>query len=201
MPKTLPNSTSFLPCTLLYLLWAHRYWFSLVKKLFAQGDICTDEQALRLGKGKNGTVLEKRFDQSLSRKICTQVNLALVSCRLAEILLRMRYYKLPFVSAVDNTDQRISEDINNFCDKAVSLFCTSVVALCDLVVFSIILYKIFPPLYFTLVAYAVVGTFVTVWFGKPLIKKNRLQLKKEADFRFDLVRIREDAESIAFYNG
>eukprot|EP00960_Hanusia_phi_P077615 768717-Hanusia_phi.AAC.6 len=102
---------------------------------------------------------------------------------------------------LDNTDQRISEDINNFCDKAVALFCTSVVAVCDLVVFSVILYKIFPPLYFTLVAYAVFGTFVTVWFGKPLIKKNRMQLKKEADFRFDLVRIREDAESVAFYNG
>ncbi|EKX47634.1 hypothetical protein GUITHDRAFT_69464 [Guillardia theta CCMP2712] len=140
------------------------------------------------------------FDWAKGRMALSWRN-ALTNLYLGKYVHKMRYYKLPFVSDVDNTDQRISEDINNFCDKAVSLFCTSVVALCDLVVFSIILYKIFPPLYFTLVAYAVVGTFVTVWFGKPLIKKNRLQLKKEADFRFDLVRIREDSESIAFYNG
>jgi putative ATP-binding cassette transporter len=38
-------------------------------------------------------------------------------------------------------------------------------------------------------------------FGKPLIGLNFLQLKREADFRFGMVRIRENAESIAFYRG
>jgi ABC-type uncharacterized transport system fused permease/ATPase subunit len=70
----------------------------------------------------------------------------------------MRYYKLPLVSQVDNTDQRIAEDISNFCDKAVSLFCTCIVSLCDLVVFSVILYNIYPPLFGVLLLYAAVHT-------------------------------------------
>jgi len=46
-----------------------------------------------------------------------------------------------------------------------------------------------------------VGTSVTIFFGRPLIKMNRQQLKKEADFRYNVVHVRESAESIAFYNG
>ena len=105
---------------------------------------------------------------------------------LGDYVDKMRYYKLPLVSQVDNTDQRIAEDINNFCDKAVALFCTGIVAVCDLVVFSVILYKIYPPLFFVLIAYAAIGTSVTVFFGRPLIKLHRHQLKKEADFRYNL---------------
>jgi len=125
----------------------------------------------------------------------------LTSRYLGDYVDKMRYYKLPLVSQVDNTDQRIAEDIQNFCDKAVTLFCTCIVSVCDLVVFSIILYKIYPPLFAVLIAYASIGTTVTIFFGRPLVKMNRQQLKKEADFRFDLIHVREAAESIAFYNG
>ena len=50
--------------------------------------------------------------------------------------------------------------------------------------------------------YALLGTLITVFiFGKPLVRLNFEQLKKEANFRFSLVRIRENAEAIAFYRG
>ena len=53
-----------------------------------------------------------------------------------------------------------------------------------------------------LVVYAVVGTVLTIGvFGQPLVKLNFEQLKKEANFRFSLVRVRENAEAIAFYQG
>jgi vitamin B12/bleomycin/antimicrobial peptide transport system ATP-binding/permease protein len=125
----------------------------------------------------------------------------LTSRYLGDYVDKMRYYKLPLVSQLDNTDQRIAEDIQNFCDKAVSLFCTCIVSVCDLAVFSVILYKIYPPLFGVLIAYASIGTGVTIFLGRPLITMNRQQLKKEADFRFDLIHVREAAESIAFYNG
>jgi putative ATP-binding cassette transporter len=112
-----------------------------------------------------------------------------------------RYYKLPLYSDVDNADQRISEDIRLFTDKAVALFCTVAVSICDLIVFSIVLYRIYPPLYFTLFAYSLVGTLLTIKIGQPLIALNKMQLRKEADLRYDLVRARENAESIAFFNG
>ena len=53
-----------------------------------------------------------------------------------------------------------------------------------------------------LVVYAIIGTVVTFGvFGKPLIGLNFQQLRREADFRFSLIRIRENAEAIAFYQG
>lgn len=88
-----------------------------------------------------------------------------------------------------------------FTDKAVNLFCTMAVAVCDLVVFSVILYKIYPPLYALLFAYSCAGTVATIFFGRPLIELNGRQLKREADLRYSLVRLRENSESIAFYDG
>jgi vitamin B12/bleomycin/antimicrobial peptide transport system ATP-binding/permease protein len=53
-----------------------------------------------------------------------------------------------------------------------------------------------------LVLYTLVGTLAIVGvFGKPLVRLNFEQLKKEANFRFSLVRVRENAEAIAFYQG
>jgi len=52
-----------------------------------------------------------------------------------------------------------------------------------------------------LLAYAVIGTVVTMFFGKRLINLNFQQLRREADFRYDLVHIRDNVESIAFYRG
>lgn len=83
----------------------------------------------------------------------------------------------------------------------MSLLCTVAVAVCDLLVFSVILYKIYPPLYVVLMLYSVGGTAATIFFGRPLIGINRKQLKREADLRYSLVRVRENAESIAFYDG
>ena len=51
------------------------------------------------------------------------------------------------------------------------------------------------------VAFASIGTVLTVCIGKVLIRLNYESLHKEADFRFSLVRVRENAESIAFYQG
>ena len=72
----------------------------------------------------------------------------------------------------------------------------------SVIAFSGVLWGISKPLVIFLVLYAVVGTLVTTLvFGKPLVRLNFEQLKKEADFRFSLVRIRENSEAIAFYRG
>ena len=49
--------------------------------------------------------------------------------------------------------------------------------------------------------YAIIGTAVTHWIGKPLINLNFLQQRYEADFRFNLVRVRENSEQIALLKG
>lgn len=114
----------------------------------------------------------------------------------------LAYYELNASTEIDNPDQRIAEDINTFTQKSLYFLLVLVGALLQLVAFSGVLWSISRELVFFLVVYAIAGTAITLLvFGKILIGLNFYQLKREADFRFSLVRIRENAEAIAFYRG
>jgi putative ATP-binding cassette transporter len=113
-----------------------------------------------------------------------------------------RYYQLNTHDDIDNPDQRISEDINTFTGRSVHFLLIFIGSLMQLIAFSAVLWSISHVLVAILSVYAVLGTFVALYvFGSPLIKLNFWQLRREADFRFGLMRVRENAESIAFYRG
>jgi putative ATP-binding cassette transporter len=115
---------------------------------------------------------------------------------------RRAFYQLTFDQQIDNPDQRISEDVNNFTQRSLKFLVEIVGAVLQLVAFSGILWSISKTLVWFLVLYAALGSLVTFGvFGKPLIGLNFQQLRKEADFRFGLIRVRENAEAIAFYRG
>lgn len=113
------------------------------------------------------------------------------------------FYNLNHADAdIDNPDQRITEDIKSFTQESLTLLLAVVDSLLSIGAFSGVLWSISKPLILFLVLYALVGTLATVGvFGKPLVRLNFEQLKKEANFRFGLVRVRENAEAIAFYQG
>jgi putative ATP-binding cassette transporter len=112
------------------------------------------------------------------------------------------YYELNVSGSIDNPDQRISEDINSFTQQSLYFLMIALGAVIQLAAFTGVLWSISRELVWFLVVYAVVGTVVTVVvFGRVLIGINFLQLRREADFRFGLVRIREHAEAIAFHRG
>mmetsp|Transcript_62771 Transcript_62771/g.70211 ORF Transcript_62771/g.70211 Transcript_62771/m.70211 type:complete len:812 (-) Transcript_62771:930-3365(-) len=111
------------------------------------------------------------------------------------------YYALERGNEVDNPDQRICEDVKTFTSFSLTLFLTVISTIIDLVSFSLILYSIYPQLFIAIIAYSVFGTVTTTWLGKDLVRLNYDQLTKEANFRYSLVRWRENAESIAFYAG
>ncbi len=112
------------------------------------------------------------------------------------------YYRLNASAEIDNPDQRIAEDINTFTQKSLQFLLVLASAVLQLAAFSGVLWAISRELVLFLIVYAVVGTTVTVrLFGRVLVGLNFNQLRREADFRFSLVRIREHAEAIAFYAG
>jgi vitamin B12/bleomycin/antimicrobial peptide transport system ATP-binding/permease protein len=121
---------------------------------------------------------------------------------LHDYLAQRAYYRLTYEKQIDNPDQRIADDINAFTQKSLKFLVEIIGALLQLLAFSAVLWSISRTLVGILVGYAALGSFVTFgFFGKPLIEVNFLQLRKEANFRFSLIRLRENAEAIAFYRG
>ncbi len=113
-----------------------------------------------------------------------------------------KYYELGANSEIDNPDQRISEDINTFTGRSIHFLLIFLGSIMQLVAFSAVLWSISHLLVGVLAMYALTGTIVALYlFGMPLIQLNFWQLRREADFRFSLMRLRENAESIAFYRG
>jgi putative ATP-binding cassette transporter len=113
-----------------------------------------------------------------------------------------KYYELGASGELDNPDQRISEDIDTFTGRSINFLLILLGALMQLVAFSAVLWSISPLLVGFLALYAVAGTAIALAvFGRPLIRLNFRQLRHEADFRFGLMRLRENAEAIAFYRG
>ncbi|MEP0859611.1 ABC transporter ATP-binding protein/permease [Trichocoleus sp. DQ-U1] len=113
------------------------------------------------------------------------------------------YYNLHISGTeIDNPDQRISEDVRSFTQESLTFVLVLVQSVLSTIAFSSVLWGISKPLVLFLVLYALIGTVVTTFvFGKPLVRLNFEQLKREANLRFGLVRIRENAEAIAFYRG
>ena len=121
---------------------------------------------------------------------------------LASYFSKRAYYELNANPDIDNPDQRIAEDINTFTQKSLFFLLILIGALLQLIAFSGVLWSISKALVVFLLIYAIAGTAITILvFGKVLIGLNFHQLRREADFRFSLVRIRENAEAIAFYRG
>ncbi len=112
------------------------------------------------------------------------------------------FYFIREYSEIDNPDQRISEDIKTFTQQSVILFSILLDSILQLLAFTGTLWRISPGLMKFLVSYSLIGTvFATLFFGRILVGINLKQLQKEADFRYGLIHIREQAESIAFYQG
>ncbi|WLI15277.1 MULTISPECIES: ABC transporter ATP-binding protein/permease [Pseudomonas] len=128
-----------------------------------------------------------------------------------------RYQKLKLTETdVDNPDQRIAEDIDLFIVKSLKLSLGLLTSVVSLFSFLHILWQasslvsvpfngqslVIPGLLvWVALVYAIVGTGVAFWLGRALPSLNFMQQRREADLRFSLIRLRENADSIAQYRG
>jgi putative ATP-binding cassette transporter len=120
---------------------------------------------------------------------------------LEKYLGNRNFYRLNHNSEIDNPDERLHQDITSFTSTALALLLAFLGSVVTLFSFAGILWTIFKPLCAVLLIYSIGGTIATVMFGKRLIGLNFNQLRKEADFRYSLVHVRKNVESIAFYGG
>jgi vitamin B12/bleomycin/antimicrobial peptide transport system ATP-binding/permease protein len=136
---------------------------------------------------------------------------------LSDWLRDRNYYRMQLKDAgTDNPDQRIAEDFRLFVDESLSLglgFLNAAVTLGSFVAILWSLsgsleiplggttYVIYGYMVWVAIVYAIAGTWLTHKIGKPLILLNFNQQKYEADFRYNLVRFRENCEGVALYRG
>lgn len=154
----------------------------------------------------SGVVIINVIFISLKNYIQAQISLDwrkyLTSEYLQQYFTQQSFYQLQVNSQVDNPDQRLAEDIKNVTQRLVALFVIFLDSVVQLIGFIGVLWLISPILMYSLVTYAFLGSIITTLvFGKVLMGINLEQLQREADFRYGLVRVRENAEAIAFYNG
>jgi putative ATP-binding cassette transporter len=127
------------------------------------------------------------------------------------------YYRMQLAPGeTDNPDQRIAEDVHLLVSHTLTLVVGGLRALVTIVAFVAILWALSGTLTVPLgwsslvlpgylvwaaLLYAMAGTWFTHWIGRPLVQLNFEKQRCEADFRFGLVRFRENTEGVALYRG
>ncbi|MBY0274001.1 ABC transporter ATP-binding protein/permease [Candidatus Binatia bacterium] len=117
----------------------------------------------------------------------------LVSSYLAE----RAFHRLSLPGGLANPDQRIAEDVRTFVTMTLSLCLMFLNGTVTVLAFSGVLWSISPTLFFVGIGYAAAGSVATVLLGRRLVPLNYRQADREADFRAELIHVRENAESVA----
>jgi putative ATP-binding cassette transporter len=120
---------------------------------------------------------------------------------LVKYMANRSYYKLKSNEEIDNPDQRIAEDIDTFIKSSIDISGLVVVHTVSIFSFFGILLSIDRFLTFLAIFLAAIQTIIAIFIGGKLSKRKFKQLEFQANFRYGLIHIRDNCESIAFYRG
>ena len=127
-----------------------------------------------------------------------------------------KHYRLRLTGEPDNPDQRIAEDIYLLADKSIGLFRSFINNIAKFSAFVAVLWTlsgvqtfniggysitIYGYLVWVALIYSVISTVIAHLVGRKLKNLNIDRQHREADYRAALLRVRDHAEQIAFYNG
>lgn len=133
-----------------------------------------------------------------------------------EWLTARTYYRMELVNyGTDNPDQRIEQDVNSFTSQTLSIVLGLISEVLTLVTFVVVLWNLSGSLtvswlggveipgfmVWVALVYAIIGSWLTYVIGRRLVGLNFALERYNADFRYRMVRIRENSESIALYRG
>ena len=158
-------------------------------------------------------VVRSMFDFFIQQVFVIQWRVWLNENMVDDWLAGQAYYRMHYTqSPVNNPDQRIQEDVTSFTSDTQLLANGAVTSVVSLVSFTIILWELSGPItifgteipramVFLTYLYVIVASVIAFRIGRPLIRLNFLNERLGASFRYALVRLRENAENVAFYRG
>ena len=154
-------------------------------------------------------IINDFLDQALAIKWSETLNAVLTDSWLAD----KNYYRLQMRRAApDNIDQRIQQDAQDFITSTIEFIRGMLNSVIFAIEFTIVLwglsgiltlfgYDIPRGIVFFVFIFVLLSTAAAMWIGKPLIRYNYENEKLNGNYRYSLIRVRDHAESIAFYNG
>ena len=151
------------------------------------------------------------LDQSLAIKWSEKLNEVLVSRWLSQ----KNYYRLQMQNrhkSPDNIDQRIQQDAQEFINNTIEFIRGMLNSVLSSLEFGLVLWglagvlnvfgiSISHGMVFFVFIFVILATFIAMWIGDPLIKYNYENERLNGDYRYSLIRVRDHAESVAFYHG
>jgi vitamin B12/bleomycin/antimicrobial peptide transport system ATP-binding/permease protein len=111
------------------------------------------------------------------------------------------YYRINSRDDIDNPDERLHQDVDAYASSLLGLSLTFLDSIITLISFALVLWTISQTLTWAAIGYALVGSIITLIIGRRLVGLNSTQLRVEADYRYGVIHVRNNVESIAFYRG